>query len=330
MRTIKLFALFIVLIFNACKKNNLDRVFENCDDQHLSSEKIILDTNQCLLSHMFNMQFVDSLLIVNEFPDHDYVFKIIDLKSKKIIPFGKKGRGPNEVQSQSCDCLIDKTKKKVYLYDHKKCVNYCTDSLTNPILYSTEKHAIDLDNDMFLTVCFNSGKMVGNTYFKKYGQYNFSKNKYDAYHDYKTSPLSEQVILASHPYKNKVAFLSTSSDDIDIVEVLDSTFNVKTILKKEKNGKLKQNGFTSVAASDEYIYALYSGKNLNTSDYDKLVDAFLTHTIYVFNWDGISIKKISLDQEVRSIAIDDKTNTLFAASYKNEPHLIKYNLNEIN
>jgi len=43
---------------------------------------------------MFNMTVMGSLIIVNEFPDKDYTYKLIDLRVGAIRKFGKKGMVP--------------------------------------------------------------------------------------------------------------------------------------------------------------------------------------------------------------------------------------------
>ena len=70
---------------------------------------------------------------------------------------------------------------------------------------------------------------------------------------------------------------------------------------------------------------MYSGKKIN---YLSPYDALQSNKIYVFDWEGNPIKRFELDKEVRSIAIDEKNNILYAGAIDKEGELslIKYNL----
>jgi hypothetical protein len=88
--------------------------------------------------------------------------------------------------------------------------------------------------------------------------------------------------------------------------------------------KGSKNGFITADVTNKYIYSLYSGKVINTSSIKELSDSFLSKYIYVFDWEGKPVKRYELDQEVRSITVDEKNNILYAASYSGEEPNLKW------
>ncbi len=156
--------------------------------------------------------------------------------------------------------------------------------------------------------------------------------------------LNNQVFFVSHPNKNLMAYfyfksaingiIKLKNDDFDIDEFFYWSTSNEEIKSGNKTNiihkKEELNGFISATADSKYIYALYSGKEMgNLKSMEELMQAYLSKTIYVFDWNGIPVQKYELDQEVRSIAINEKTGFLYAASYKgDEPHLVKFNISE--
>lgn len=141
--------------------------------------------------------------------------------------------------------------------------------------------------------------------------------------------------------KNIVCSFQSKSAVMDILKIEKNDINIKeytwwtsdgAVLKEgEKKSfvpkKGNRNGFIAADVTNKYIYSLYSGKVINDSSIAELTKSFLSKYIYVFDWEGKPIKRYELDQEVRSIAVDEKNNILYAASYQGgEPNLIKYKL----
>lgn len=80
-------------------------------------------------------------------------------------------------------------------------------------------------------------------------------------------------------------------------------------------------GYLSVAATHEYIFALYSGR------FQKEENAFyIGNEVHVFDWDGNPCYLLNLDCEGSSLAVNE--NKLFVlAEYENEGNdIVEYNL----
>lgn len=63
--------------------------------------------------------------------------------------------------------------------------------------------------------------------------------------------------------------------------------------------------YTNVTADEQFIYCLYSGKV-----FERGKDFPRADYIYVFNWEGVFVKKVYLDHNASQIAVDSKTGYL--------------------
>ena len=88
----------------------------------------------------------------------------------------------------------------------------------------------------------------------------------------------------------------------------------------KKNSKTKE-GYFDIAVDNSFIYALYSGY---LEESHKEADR-----IFVFNWEGKPVAKLSLDHELWYIAIDKKRE-LYGVTPKATKPLIRYKLPEFN
>ena len=79
-----------------------------------------------------------------------------------------------------------------------------------------------------------------------------------------------------------------------------------------KNGTLDfhtKMGVTSLAATDEYIYALYNERNLKEAIKNRN-NAFFTNKILLFTWEGEPYKIVEVDKQIKSITYDKKNDVL--------------------
>ena len=82
--------------------------------------------------------------------------------------------------------------------------------------------------------------------------------------------------------------------------------------KSSKNGTLDfhtKMGVTSLAATDEYIYALYNERNLKEAIKNRN-NAFFTNKILLFTWEGEPYKIVEVDKQIKSITYDKKNDVL--------------------
>lgn len=76
--------------------------------------------------------------------------------------------------------------------------------------------------------------------------------------------------------------------------------------------------FPRATATNQYLYVLYSGKTMQEKN------AFSGNEVYVVDWNGKNTFKISLDQEVKAIAVSPDDKTLYGISSNMD--VLKFNL----
>src|SRR5690606_37026330 len=113
----KKYLFYIFLITFGCSTENTKKLEDDFDEFktiQLESKKINLTIDsETLFVEVPEMIFVDSLLFVND-RNPFFTMKIINLKSKEIINFGKKGRGPNEYQHPFSKLSINRQSNMLY------------------------------------------------------------------------------------------------------------------------------------------------------------------------------------------------------------------------
>jgi hypothetical protein len=84
-------------------------------------------------------------------------------------------------------------------------------------------------------------------------------------------------------------------------------------------------GYVDATASQERIYALFSGRT--REGFPRR--AYLGSHVHVFDWNGNFMYALSLDSEVAAIAIDVNSNVLYALRHNPTPAVVVYDLNTI-
>ncbi|MGV8139557.1 MAG: BF3164 family lipoprotein [Mangrovibacterium sp.] len=334
--------LFCPLFLFGCAtapKDKFVESFQHVGNVKLYSRPIKLKKGAVQLAYMFEMVERDSLLIINEFPDPYHCMKIIDLRKGTVRNFGKKGKGPSEIQSGSCNFSIENN--NLYVSDRINYLKYSIDSLKKSIDTPVSKFYFRPKETSFLNTTYCNGFVVGGTISNRIGLYNTQTKQVICKYDYEVGPMVEQAFYYNHPSKNIVAYFQSKSATMGILEIKNNDVTTKEYSwwksgQKEllgDNGRIsalpardERNGFITAAVTEKFVYALYSGKVMDRRTLESLSDAFLSKYVYVFDWQGRLVKRYQLDQEVRSIAVNANDEALYAASYEGEPHLVVYKL----
>lgn len=87
----------------------------------------------------------------------------------------------------------------------------------------------------------------------------------------------------------------------------------------DENGNFLK-GFFEIPYRDDYVYALYSGRNYK-DDKDK---AFQGNLIRVFDWNGKLVKELHLDIDVQAITTTKNNQRIYAVSYLPDPVLVAF------
>lgn len=346
----KLFFLILILTLVACGnksdlKDEFISSFSDIKTFEVNSQQVKLEKSKLFLSFMFKIVYWNDLLFISEAPDPEYSMKIVNVFNGNVRNFAKKGRGPNEIAYQGCDFFINELDKEIYISDGFKYFSYSLDSLKIGLDLPKSKFSMSSIKDRFMENTYCNGFLVGGMHNQRFGVYHiknrFLIKKYNFNNILLGGALNNQAFYFSHPRNNLVAYFYYKSAKMGILRIDNNKIeneefnywdndNIEIVSegkKKIKFSKDARNGFITAAVSNDFIYVLYSGKKLNRSSIKELTKAYLSRFVYVFDWQGKPVKKYKLDQEVRSIAIDEKNKILYAGSYsKDLPILLKFQL----
>ncbi len=82
-------------------------------------------------------------------------------------------------------------------------------------------------------------------------------------------------------------------------------------------------GFIDLAATERYLYGIFSGRSVHDQP-----APWLSREVQVYTWDGEYVKSLYLDRGVEAIAIDDSDTWLYAAGLEPSPWVGRFRLPE--
>lgn len=339
-----------IVLFTACSEPplgaNFREYFSKTELVELTGETVVLTEGEKPLSYLFNMTFFDSLILVNEFPDREYTYKLIDLRDKSVRPFGKKGEGPNQLLSDAFYFSVDRKENRLYLTDQVHYYIHDIDALKSGRDTPAAKFTIDQQEKRFMgSTVHVDGYVVGSMHHKRFCAYNIESGDFIEVGEYPGGPamaMANQSFFMNHPTKNLAVYGMSRVPEFGILKVLQDTIEVTTyawgdtpldvqhspvgMAVVDKEGSTFE--YTSVAVTEDHIYFLYNGQTIDDTSRETIIQSGLSDEVFVLDWEGRPVKRYALDQAVRSIAVDDQAKMLYAASFEKEPKLIAYPLNE--
>jgi len=133
---------------------------------------------------------------------------------------------------------------------------------------------------------------------------------------------ANEGLLVLKPTNDKVVLANRLNDQLEIFDVESQNsitmkgpenFAVEFTSFKSNDGmdmvgrnEKSRYGFVRAAATNEFIYLLFSGNNRSSQyiDYGK--------TLYVYDWNGKPIRKITFDRYICGFVVSDDNETLYA------------------
>ncbi|MEI6865151.1 BF3164 family lipoprotein [Flavicella sp.] len=162
---------------------------------------------------------------------------------------------------------------------------------------------------------------------KQFGEFKYLPED-KPFSSYKTA---YEPFILSKPSDDKIVLIYRFSDIIEIFdsnttksiaihgpEMFYADFNsmsIKSMSIMARNSKTRIS-FVNCAVTDNYIYALYSGKLFNTKNSN------FGMYVFVYDWNGNPIKKLILDREAFSIAVSKNDKDIYIYDPKNG-HIMK-------
>jgi hypothetical protein len=334
MKSIFYFFLALSLLFTSCISSEEDKGLykkialevEKSDTLYCKPTKI----NGNKIGRVMMMQFVGANLVVGDLPK-DYLFKVYDQDLNYLFDLCKIGEGPNEYRFPTfLQAFYKEGKLKVKAFNPSKArcdeldwtqtisTKSAVLSLKSPIVFNTQvqKFVYLPESNELLSVGlfpkrYRVSDSIGNTK-QEFGEYPFQK-------DFKKISFENLAMAFQGDFtknNNNIAFSVTNSPNIDFITstpkglVLKKQFHVRkpdfqpSSNPNEFSAAISTDnkmGFLDVQSDKNYVYALYSGKDLQKG----VSKAFESNIIYVFNWSGDLLRRFVLDLQITKFCINN-------------------------
>ena len=177
-------------------------------------------------------------------------------------------------------------------------------------------------------------------YIKSFGNFPNDKNESEI----KSKVLAYQDYMVCNPSLNRFATVCSSGAIFELYQIdttpqlIKSYHDIYPVYTNDsrpgyssiRHGKENIIGYTDIYATDKYIYALYSGKKLETHSNEGMMNAKLTNDIFIHNWDGERICHLISDVKLFNLCVTDDDQKLIALGWKDDFNLYSFDLSPIN
>ena len=341
MKTIYYTTILLFFLLSACKSKQQNKIQKKFTVFPESVQVKIEKKSFSERMQIWDISFTENYLITTEiWIDQGYYFKVFDKENLNIIgTLGKKGPGPYEINLGSVATInreaeiayiVDevRAKRPVFAFDINKSLKdsayspkilfeigsgddkpyACrfTSCGSNRFMYHFTKNEND-SADFYYVICNENGETIGN-YVKMPETIGYPKEArarmtinedYYANGRIYSASVYFDKILAFDLETKKLIFQSEGPEDYKPEIELHGTY----WWPKEIPRKVC---YKSVAASEDYVFGLYSGEYETTDN----KASYGIKTIFVFDQTGEPVKKLILDQPVTKISYDKEHNQL--------------------
>jgi hypothetical protein len=281
----------------------------------------------------------------------DTCFYYLGLENDMFKRFGLRGQGPDEYLYPQLIQYINDTilgvydaMKREYSWilnpitpdDHpKKGRTILFDQFSFQILHTCFDQYVGMgpyENGMF-ELYDSTGKRINCFYAFPY------KDNDEKSINNRLRAMAYQGSTVLNPQKDKMAYACTHGDiihfyaikehAIEVIKKIENSYpdyvpqtvgdGIAVAMKKENKVR-----YLSLYATDEFVYALYSGTS--ASEFLKNNKSFCGDLLYIYTWNGEIKRKVKLDIECLHICVTHDNKTLYAIAECPDPDLICFEL----
>lgn len=346
----KVVVLLALLISVSCstshKSADLDQLFSGTE-QRISHTLCL--SEEFLWGTPARIHYADSTLIARD-DSGDGLFVLIDTKRKQVIgTYGSRGQGVNEFLQPSSFQTINDTVVGVYDVWKRALVelnlrNMIRGVVDYPVvlkssLMSTSVVPTAFDTfvglgiyeDCMLKLMDKNGKVIASFFEYPY------KDDTEKEIKGRARAMAYQGTFHSNPAKDKAVYAVNGAPMVyfykmeqeNITEMNRFVFgypSYKPELTEHSTSALMskddKKGFIDSYVTNKYVYLAYSGKSYGECQ----LKAFSASVIYVFDWNGIPVRKYNLDVDITSFCVSDNDRELYGFSNIPEPTLVCFGL----
>lgn len=293
----------------------------------------------------------DSMIILyDHYKGGEFLFHSINLCTNvSYSHFGTIGSGPNDYNSPvqiyidgNTLNIFDRNYFKIYKYEINSILKNETKYVTYDFIAPEADRVIKKNDSVFYCTGLFDG-MFGKS---EYGKITYTYFEFPEVKGHSLTQLQKfflyQGDIRTNPSKNKFIYTSNRSDLFKIVSMeQDSLQDIKTQFTYFPKFKVNStdgmiailpenlNGFISSATTDKFIFILYSGR----SEKKRPNDFYFGNTIFVYDWSGNLINKVTLDRDAWQLYIEENSNILYTINYEMkeidyETYCLGYNVDD--
>lgn len=334
----------IWLVFFVCScKNGKDTDYFSKDTQIISqylSKKLpgtlLIDS----LIGISNIEFVDSLIVLIT-PRKEKMFSIFDIEGKFKGDYGSKGQGPHEL----LNCRP--TGQKGIINDE---VFIWVNDVSNNSLKKLNLSKSILEQQLIIDSIISTYPMAMNalklndslTICESMTPDNYALIKYDYKNGTKLSDNNVYLTPVKNPFsfyksiwrindkKDKVINAMLSINQLNLWNldtderksiVIEKTYRPDQVINNE-TGLENRTFFCDLEVSKDFVFALYMDQEYSVS-----YELPKKMTVFVFDWNLLSIATYEIDEYIKDIAVDPNRKKLYGVS--GDDSVFEYNLAEL-
>jgi hypothetical protein len=346
MKSILTINLILILCLISCDAPILNtlELFES--EIKLKGQLQKIDTDK--IGNPIGIQVLDSSILILNW-GRDYYVSVFSKKEGKFLnEFGKKGRGPNELnRAVSMDYNCKQNTLDIFTRTPKRINYYSIDSIYSNSIAKHTNEFMPKDGSCYHTKRIKNGAISTGRFNKgRYAYFDFIKDSifylggYPSFNrDFELSSAQKsnliQGLMKVSPDNDRFVFASSFAEVFEINKFQGN--NLKLVKRYSFNNSdfNKGNGraygkrsniraYMHLDASEEKIFALYTNKRIE--EYVK--NTFVGEYLLVFDWNGKPIKKFKLDKPLGCFSYDNTDNSIYGLTLEEDIQLVKYNISD--
>ncbi len=338
-KTTKLALLSCFLFTTHChyKKPSTD-VLDMFTNKIPLSDSLYIDFSQ-IPGGGYGIDFLDSMIIMSDLHDENY-YQLVDMNDKKLIKkFGKSGRGPGEAPYPPIIISQSWRHGKLKTIQPNRIYSYSIDSLLNFESYLPNPLRLK-DTPFFMRATeIRPGTIIGLGLFEdgmygviRDGEFIGSFLDYPIKEQYKNIDrgllgIAYQGLIQSHPEGEKfvaafldggiIQFIDMKKEPMIFKEIITALPDLKPLSSGGGQSlavsRDTQQGYSGLATTRDYVYAVYSGKTDKDSPYSAAMSVYGNHLL-VFDWNGAPVIHFTLDHGIISLFVDQDNQYAYGSN----------------
>lgn len=344
---ILIFILIFTISCNHQRKEGHQEQFKKVFD--VNSRKLNVDTYK-INSFGRMIPFEDDHLLIKENYMGESLLDKIDYTQDSVHSFVRMGVGPDEYIMLR---LMQKTEpKSIKMFDIQKkqiitkelegnisnilnlsCMPLSVIQIRDKYIISGLMDRDENDNKRY-AILNSDGK-----YIKSFGDFPDDKKE----EGIKSRVLAYQDYMVCNPNKGRLATVCSSGAIFELWQIDETPYLIKSYhdiypiytndsrpgYNSIRHGKDNTIGYTDIYATHRYIYALYSGKKMAEHSNEGMMNAKLTNSIFVYDWDGKCICRLATDVKLFNLCVTDDDRELIGLGWENDFYLYSFDLSKI-